>query len=136
MSEFARNMFARELAKLLVSPLDVSGRKERRRALVKAFLAFGSETEDNVSCVKHLDYGVLPISYKRGRELTLKIKGKPIPLGRLAWSAAATDRIPARVRRDYPDLTLEEWHAFQRFMTMVFIAFERELPRRTKKRKP
>jgi hypothetical protein len=133
MSEFGRNMFARELCKLLSSPLDVPGRKGRHRALTKAFLAFGSETEDNLDCVKHLDYGVLPTGYKPGRELTLKIKGKPIPLGRLAWSASASDRIPARVRKDYPDLTPDEWHAFQRFMTMIFIAFERGLPRRKKK---
>src|SRR5271163_2714951 len=130
MSEFGRNMFAAELAKLLVSPLDVPRRKELCRALAKAFLAFGSETEDNVNCVRHLDYGVLPEFSTRRPQLTLKIKGKRIPLGELAWSAggAAYKRIPAKVREEYPDLTLEEWRAFNRLTTMIFIAFERELP--------
>jgi hypothetical protein len=129
MSMVARGMFAKALSKMLVSRFKPSERKARLRALAEGFLAFGSETPDNVQCIEHIDYGLLPIRWGVPvRRAALKIKGKSIGLAELAHEVEGS-RIPASVRREYPELTTQEWHAFQRLVTMILIALEEELPK-------
>ncbi len=79
----------------------------------EAFLAFGSETPDNLDAADHLD--------------VLTVKGETGPATRyskhllqdIAWKLEDL-QLPERLAADFPEFSEREWAAFTRLVTMLF----------------
>src|SRR5690349_19140978 len=108
MSQIAKPRFAVALSNMLLAERGASGRKQVRDAFFKAFLEFGSETPDNLSCARHVDYGLIRKLATSRRALGLRSKVSRIPLSEFAWNIEGT-KIPARIRLQFPKLTVLEW---------------------------
>jgi hypothetical protein len=94
------------------------------RSWARAFVQCGSETPDNVSCAKNVDYGPLSAKFHRATGLQgLRIKGSRIPLSALAHALEDLD-LPKDISEQFPDLTNEQWSAFLRVVTMLLLRFE------------
>lgn len=117
-------MFQRELAALLAGPRHQQPEDWKKivKSWKQAFLAKGSETPCNLKCVRAVDYGPLSPEYYQAKDLQgLRIKGARIPLSSIA-SYIEGIRRPKRITKDFPELTLEQWDAFLRVVTMIFSA--------------
>jgi hypothetical protein len=87
---------------------------ERVRA---ALLAFGSETPDNVSCTDRIEVG--HVDDIRG----LKLRNQNILLSELACELEDAP-VPQTVKAAFPDITGEDWSAFVRLTTLLYISLE------------
>ena len=123
-------LFARALCQLvdsLPAPLnDLNGPavSEKSDQLMKAFLNFGSETDDNMNCFRHVEYGRVDRVYRPKPFYGLKVKGKKISLVDVMHMVEDLD-LPTEIAEQYPDLTKDEWSAITRMVTMILLAFER-----------
>ena len=97
---------------------------EKSDRLMKAFLEFGSETDDNVNCFQHVEYGRVDNRVCGPNPIYgLKIKGKKILLADV-MNIVENLELPSEICERYPDLTGEEWSAITRMATMILCAFE------------
>lgn len=125
-----RNPFRKQLCSLattLPSPADLQSRSDE---LMQAFLLFGSETEDNLSCVQHVEYGwVNKRDFGPPSICGLKLHDKPLLISDLIYALGGYDLLPL-IRQNYPDLTEEEWDATLRITTIILLSFEHNRRRR------
>lgn len=116
------NSFAKRLLKVWVS--DVSD-ETANKALLDAFLDFGSETKDNIKCAENIEYGLCErtrgASYVRG----LKIKESNILISDIIWYLE-DERVYEYLAKQFPDLTMDQIEGALRMATMVLSAFEKE----------
>ena len=91
------------------------------------FLALTSETEENVNCLKHLEYGKLTDSEAERVTSGVKIKGKDILISEIMNAMEDIEYVPEPVKEYYPDLTNEEWQAATRFVTVMLLLISGEV---------
>lgn len=97
---------------------------EKSDRLMKAFLEFGSETDDNVNCFRHVEYGRVDNRVCGPNPIYgLKVKGKKILLADVIHMVEDL-KIPNEIGERYPDLTEDEWSAITRMATMILLAFQ------------
>lgn len=125
-------VFAQALCQLIDSSPGPLRKKDLSRSVVskksdrlmKAFLAFGSETDDNMNCFRHVEYGRVDNGVcGPKRTYGLKVKGKKILVADVIYLVENL-KIPNEVGERYPDLTEDEWSAITRMATMILLAFE------------
>ena len=125
-------IFAQALCQLIdkspgpqrMKDLSSSAVSETSERLMKAFLAFGSETDDNMNCFRHVEYGPVDnLVYRPNPIYGLKLKGKKILISDVIHSVGDL-KLPTEIAEEYPDLTEDEWSAITRMATMVLLAFE------------
>jgi hypothetical protein len=98
---------------------------EMSDSLMRSFLDFGSETEDNLHCTAHVDYGSVEDALSN-LHVGLRLKDQAILLSDL-MNVVESLPLPELVQADFPSLTEEEWSAGLRMITMVLIAFEHRM---------
>lgn len=91
-------------------------------AIMNTLLAIGSETEDNLNCHKHIEYGMIDAPHSFS-VYGLKVKGKAIPIASV-MNALEDLPLPTVVKDYFPDLTEHEWMAITRMTTMILISLE------------
>lgn len=132
----SKQIFAQALCQLIDSSPEPQRKKALSRSVVskksdrlmKAFLAFGSETDDNMNCFRHVEYGrvdgrVDGRTWGPKRTYGLKLKGKQILLSDVIHMVEDR-KIPNEIAERYPDLTEDEWAAISRMATMILLALE------------
>lgn len=92
------------------------------RELGRAFLAFGSETDDSVSAVSRIDMGQLAGDPPESFGLRIRKTGDSLAdiLNHLEG-----EPIPEATRRAFPDLEEEDFDAAIRIAVLCLSAFER-----------
>ncbi|WP_157982408.1 hypothetical protein [Nocardiopsis sp. FIRDI 009] len=112
------------LIRTLVDADSGADAQELTRALARELLSLGSDTPDNLACASHIEYasrftpsgpGPRPVS-------GLRIRGTDVPLSDVAWEIESTP-LP---RERFPGLTVEQWEAATRMITLLVLALERE----------
>ncbi len=82
-----------------------------------AILAFGSETPDNVRCMKN-------VAVSRVDEVcALRLQNSKISLSNVAHELEEVS-MPSALRAAFPDMSEAEWSAFLRLTTLIYIALE------------
>ena len=82
-----------------------------------ALLSFGSETPDNLSCVNNIEVGSV------GNNRGLKLRNQNIFLSELAYELENTP-MPEQMKEAFPKVIGEDWEAFMRLTTLLYITFE------------
>jgi hypothetical protein len=94
--------------------------------LMETFLEFGSQTDDNLNCYRHIEYGLVPGETCRPKETYgLKLKGTNILVSDVIHLIEDLD-LPVHIKEEFPSITENEWAAVTRMATMILIAFEYE----------
>ena len=92
--------------------------------VMNLFLQFASETEDNLDCFNHIEYGIVSDrDFGPESVFGLKVKGKNILVSDVISGMGIRD-IPKMISDDYPELTKEEWLAIRRITSIVLISLE------------
>jgi hypothetical protein len=92
--------------------------------LRETFLAMGSETPDNLDCMRHLEVGPITDGTSLARPCWgLRLAGTGEALSEVMNCAEGMD-VPATVLERYPTVSQSEWDALFRFATMILSAFE------------
>ncbi|HYF47921.1 MAG TPA: hypothetical protein VEJ63_00830 [Planctomycetota bacterium] len=123
----AKNPFAAKLAELLLTDPGSRSPSTVDAELKEAFLQTGSETPDNLSCIDYIEYG--EISDERWSVKTtyaLKLKRQGALLSDIANVLENCD-MPREIKERFPNITGEEWDAAMRMMTVIMMAFERDV---------
>lgn len=119
----AKDKFAGLLCELARSD-GKSPQASKRDELMKAFLEFGSETDDNLNCYDHVEYGPVPATACNRKETWgLKLKCKDILIADVIHLLEDLD-LPDQIKKEYPNLTSNEWSAVTRMATMVLLALQ------------
>ena len=110
-------------------PHDWDALQAATRHIEQTFLTMGSETDENLNCVRQIEMGLYrePI-LGHPRTVGLRLTGSHIPLSDIAHTLESSP-IPATVREDFPDLTDSQWNAVTRLVTMILISLERHIPK-------
>ena len=82
-----------------------------------ALLSFGSETPDNLSCVNRIEVGSV------GNNRGLKLRNQNILLSELAYELENMP-MPEQVKEAFPNIIEEDWDAFTRLTTLLYITLE------------
>ena len=91
-----------------------------------AFLLFGSQTDDNVSCTEKVQLGFIDDGTSMGRPIVgLRLAKNHRSLSTVLNSAEGCP-IPAQLLADCPEMTQAQWDAVLRMATMLFLALEGE----------
>lgn len=94
--------------------------------LAHVFFATGSETEDNVACMEHIEYN--HIKNVVNDYYGLKIIEKNISI--IDVLACLEDNpMPMFIKKRFTNLTQTEWESVFRMAIMIFISLEYRLPR-------
>lgn len=125
-----QNEFINQLFKLASTQVaDEDELYDLSEDMMEAMVEFGSETDDNLNCQDHIEYGI--VYNEPGNDVLstygLKIRDKKILLSDVmnALEALKLSDLPDEVRNLFPSsLTDAEWDATMRMATMVFLAFE------------
>lgn len=92
--------------------------------LRETFLAMGSETPDNLACMRHVEIGPITDGTSLARPCWgLRLAGAGEALSKVMNCAEGMD-VPAMVLDQYPGISQDEWDALLRFATMILSAFE------------
>jgi len=96
-------------------------RKERlplvNKIFKEALFSYGSETEENISCIEEIEYREITERDGRiSRGLFLRSSGFSLPD---VLNFAENTPIPDRVSEEFPDLTQKEWDAIIRLAVLV-----------------
>ena len=85
------------------------------------FFRFGSETEDNIESMNHVELGY------SGANLGMKIKDKDIFVSDIINALEDMEEAPQEIIEYYPDITDLEWQASTRLSTLILLLFEKSL---------
>lgn len=85
------------------------------------FFRIGSETEDNIESMSHVELGCL------GSDIGIKIRNKDIFISEIINALEDMEDVPHEVREYYPDITDKEWQASTRLTTLILVLFEKSL---------
>ncbi|WP_073485694.1 hypothetical protein [Streptoalloteichus hindustanus] len=91
-------------------------------AFVRSLLDYGSQTEDNQSCVERI--GVCEeVSRDGSRVRRLGLRSIGVPAADLLNAAEGVE-VPESVRAEFPDVGQADWDAALRLATLVLTALE------------
>jgi hypothetical protein len=91
-----------------------------------AFLLFGSQTDDNVSCTENVQVGFVDDGTSKRRPVVgLRLAKNHRSLSTVLNSAEGCP-VPAQLLADCPDMTQAQWDAVLRMATMLILALEGE----------
>ncbi len=123
--KFVRYPFAAKLHEIWHGNFTDQELREKNEEFLEEFLQFGSETDDNLNCRTHIEYGKAE-NNKLGPSIRygLKIKGTNILLSDVV-NLLEDDEIFDWLSSKYPELSLAQIEAALRMTTMVLLAFER-----------
>lgn len=111
----ARKAFIEALMSIVEA--DISNEK-LTADLRAAFLDFGSGTPDNLKCASRIEIGPL------GDETGMKIRGRGLLLADIAYGVEDLP-MPDGLKASFPDLTADDWDAFTRLTTLIYVCFGR-----------
>ena len=97
--------------------------RQATAAFRRAFLDFGSDTDDNRDCAAVI--GFCTVKNGRDRTMGLAVRRRHWLVTEILNSAEGSP-VPAQVRRDFPRITQREWDAVLRLATMVLFFWERD----------
>ncbi|MEG3626874.1 hypothetical protein [Streptomyces poriticola] len=113
------------LVRMLLDADTTTDAGELTREFMRTFLLVGSHTPDNLNCARNIEYAAeLPgngLGDGRSRS-GLTIKGTDVSLSDVAWEIESTP-LP---RESFPGLTVKQWEAATRLITVLVCALERE----------
>ena len=92
--------------------------EELTTGLHAAVLAFGSETPDNLNCVKRIEVG------RVGDKTGLKVHGPEVLFADMAH-VIEDEPMPEALKAAFPDITEHDWEAFTRLTTLIYILLSR-----------
>lgn len=84
-------------------------------------LKFGSETEDNIESMNHIELG------HSGDNFGIKLKNKDIFISDIINALEDMEETPNEVKEYYPDMTDKEWQSSTRLSTLILLLFEKSL---------
>lgn len=97
---------------------DIAGARATAR-LRDCVLAVGSASPDNINCVEHIEVGSVRRRFARPVEIrSIKIRKRDITLAEMI-NVLEDAPIPEVVREGFPSLTVAEWRACLRFVTLL-----------------
>ncbi len=95
--------------------------------IIQTILELGSDTEDNINCRDHIEYGVVSErDYAKKGIHGFKIKGKNILISDI-MNVIEDLELPVEIQDEYPSLTNKEWDAITRIITMLLLSLESPL---------
>jgi hypothetical protein len=89
---------------------------------VASLLAFGSETEDNMSCVERVGIRRIPGGYG-SQVIGLAMRSRDTMVAEIL-NAAEGSEVPATVLEALPGLEQADWDAVLRLATMILVSLE------------
>ena len=89
------------------------------KSLRVALLEFGSETPDNLSCAEQIEVGTV------GSETGLTLLGRELLYSEIAHVIEG-EPMPEALKTAFPDITDEDWDAFGRLTTLIYILLSRD----------
>ncbi|MBN1450509.1 MAG: hypothetical protein JW963_05785 [Anaerolineales bacterium] len=123
--KFERNEFAEVLYELWRKDFIGENQYSLSQELLDALLYFGSETDDNVNCVKHVEFGEsCGRQFGPPQKYGLKIRNSNILISDLIHSLEDDD-IYRYLQGQFPSLNQAQIEAGLRLAVMVLLAFER-----------
>jgi len=96
--------------------------------IMQLFLEDCSETEENLHCFKHIEYGkVFDATKMKFPKIGFKIKGQDILVSEILHIMENMKEIPDEVKEYYPQLTYSEFYATLRLITILIGLYEDEI---------
>ena len=89
------------------------------KSLRVALLEFGSETPDNLSCAEQIEVGTV------GSETGLTLLGRELLYSEIAHVIEG-EPMPEALKTAFPGITDEDWDAFGRLTTLIYILLSRD----------
>lgn len=115
-----------DLADLMIRIRDGSAKdSDATEELRHHILAIGSATKDNLNCVKRIEIGEIESLQGPVLERGVKIGRKDILVSHV-MGCIEDDPIPESVRDTFPRLTVAEWRACVRFVTLLLDSLQRD----------
>jgi hypothetical protein len=105
-----------------IATQDNSDIKALEAELASTWLAYGSETEDNMSAVARV--GVRSVPMFGDRIIVGPTLKEPAVLVSDVLNRAEEADIPEAVREGFPELSQADWQAVMRLATLILTAFE------------
>jgi hypothetical protein len=103
---------------------EVAESTDATEKLRRCIISMGAATEDNLNCVKHVEIGQIRTTGGPVLDRGVKIKGKSILLSDITGYIEGAP-IPEEVREGLPRLTVAEWRACLRFVTLLLSSLEK-----------
>lgn len=117
------NKFAKKLYQIWNT--DSKDKKRENADLIKAFLNFGSETEDNLRCAANIEFGLCKNRTDGPHSIEgLRIKGTNILISDII-SFLEDDKIYDYLSDKYQDLSRDQIESALRMATMVLVSLEK-----------
>jgi len=125
MSNQDRKLFLQKLFDIANSNHTLSSASDLSSDLMEAMLSYGSETEDNLNCSQHIQFGLCQVNLFNKPESIygLKVKAKDILLADVL-NVVENLGVPSVVKKEFPELTSEEWDAIMRMVTLILTALQ------------
>lgn len=116
----------RSILKEIMDPASelVSDSADVDRRFRESFILYGSETDDNVNAMQHIQ--VSACMNESGPVFGLNLVPSCLPLSLLSNGFEELE-LPDHVRLYFPTLTESEWSAFTRIITILLTLLERRL---------
>ena len=93
--------------------------EELTKDLRVALLQFGSETPDNLSCAEQIEVSTV------GSETGLKLRSRELLFSDIAH-VVESEPMPEALKTAFPGITDEDWDAFGRLTTLIYILLSRD----------
>jgi hypothetical protein len=93
--------------------------EELTKNLRLALLQFGSETPDNLSCAEQIEVSTV------GSETGLKLRSRELLFSDIAH-VVESEPMPEALKTAFPGITDEDWDAFGRLTTLIYILLSRD----------
>jgi hypothetical protein len=97
--------------------------------IMQLFLDVCSETEDNLNCFKHVEYGKVSHTVARGQypKVGFKLKEQDILISEILNIMETLKEVPNEVKKYYPKVTYAEFRAALRMAIVLVTLFEDEI---------
>jgi len=113
------------LTTLLSSEYSEKALQQKDQIFKQLFLAFSSETSENINGLKQIEYG--KVLNKASGKITfgVKIKNKNILVSDIMNAIEDLEDVPEPIKEYFPDLTHTEWQAATRVITVLLLFLEK-----------
>ncbi len=99
----------------------------KNRSLRENFLKIVPETEDNLHCLNHVEYGDIIDRKSNELILGLKLKQKNLLVSEVLNALEDMEEPPEEVKDYFPEITNDEWQAITRLITVIMFSFEKHI---------
>ena len=113
------------LTTLLSSEYSEKALQQKDEIFKQLFLAFSSETSENINGLKQIEYG--KVLNKASGKITIgvKVKNKNILVSDIMNAIEDLEDVPETIKEYFPDLTNTEWQAATRVITVLLLFLEK-----------